>query len=122
MKRNFYVTPSNIFSQHLRNTVAVIGSDWTMFSVDYPCQFVPGAQDFLISAALPMENRAEVAHGNEGRLTGGIETWKRATSRCPNADDANPRAAVLQHANRTAGVMVFLDGDMALYPEVRDIG
>lgn len=71
-KGNFYVTPSGIFSErYLRNAVEVMGIERIMFSVDYPYQFVPGARDFLTSAALSAEDRAKVAHGNWERLTKG---------------------------------------------------
>jgi len=70
-RQNFYLTPSGIFSPaYLQSAVAVMGADRVLFSTDYPYLYQPGSagRDFLASAALSLEDKHKIAHGNAERL------------------------------------------------------
>lgn len=70
-RQNFYLTPSGMFNPaHLQSAVAVMGADRIMFSTDYPYLYQPGdvGRSFLTNAALSLEDKHKIAHGNAERL------------------------------------------------------
>ena len=70
-RQNLYVTPSGMWSHdYLQRSLAILGPERLMFSVDYPYQYKPGApgRAFLQEAALTAEQKELFAHGNWERL------------------------------------------------------
>jgi uncharacterized protein len=74
-KQNLYVTPSGMWSQsYLQRTLEVVGSERILFSTDYPYQYRPGRPGrlFIDEAALSLEQKELLAHGNWERLVKSI--------------------------------------------------
>jgi len=68
-RANFHVTTSGHFSTPaLVDTIAEIGADRVMFSVDYPFSSNARARAFLDALPVSPTDRAKIAHGNADRL------------------------------------------------------
>ena len=70
-KQNLYVTPSGMWSQsYLQRSLEVVGPERILFSTDYPHQYRPGRPGrlFIEGAALSLEEKELLAHGNWERL------------------------------------------------------
>lgn len=72
MQQNLYVTPSGMWSKdYMERTLAVVGPERILFSMDFPYQYRPGGAgvSFLKEAPLTPEQKELFAHGNWERLT-----------------------------------------------------
>jgi 2,3-dihydroxybenzoate decarboxylase len=68
-RRNFVITTAGVCDPHaLAATLAVLGADNVMFSVDYPYQDCKQAGDFIESAPLSDAVRATICSGNAKRV------------------------------------------------------
>jgi uncharacterized protein len=71
IRKNLYVTSSGMWNHsYLQQTLALVGPERILFSVDYPYQYRPGgaARSFLNETALTPEQKELFAHGNWERL------------------------------------------------------
>ncbi len=72
LKENFYVTTSGNFSPPaMACTLAVMGADRVMFSVDYPMDDNTDGAEFLAAYPMTDDDRRQVGYRNAVRLFGG---------------------------------------------------
>jgi 2,3-dihydroxybenzoate decarboxylase len=68
-REHFYVTTSGFFSDHaLTCSIAELGVDRIMFSVDYPFEAQPPGPRWLANAPLSDEDKIKIASGNAKRI------------------------------------------------------
>ena len=69
MKDNFVVTTSGVFSaEPLLCTLAALGEDAVLFSVDYPFESAIAGGDFLETVAVSEAVREKIAYKNAERV------------------------------------------------------
>jgi gamma-resorcylate decarboxylase len=70
-QENFYVTTSGNFrTQALNATLAELGADRVLFSVDYPYESMYEAAAWFDNASISDNDRAKIGRGNAERLFG----------------------------------------------------
>jgi 2,3-dihydroxybenzoate decarboxylase len=69
IQENFVVTTSGVFSaEPLLCTLAALGEDNVLFSVDYPFESSHAAARFMDTVAIPETTREKISHGNAERV------------------------------------------------------
>ncbi len=71
LRTNFYVTTSgNFHTLALNNTLAEVGPDHVLFSIDYPYESMREAADWFDNAPISAEDRWKICRGNAEKLFG----------------------------------------------------
>jgi 2,3-dihydroxybenzoate decarboxylase len=71
LRRNFFLTTSGQFrTAALVDTIAEVGSDRVLFSIDYPFEETAHAVEWFRHAAIAEADRRQIGYGNAARLFG----------------------------------------------------
>ena len=69
LRRNFFLTTSGQFrTAALLDTIAEVGADRVLFSIDYPFEDTADAVTWFRGAALTEDDRTRIGHANAARL------------------------------------------------------
>jgi gamma-resorcylate decarboxylase len=69
LRTNFYVTTSgNFHTLALNNTLAEVGADHVLFSIDYPYESMREAADWFDNASISEDDRGKIGRGNAEKL------------------------------------------------------
>ncbi|MCQ4122326.1 amidohydrolase family protein [Rhodococcus tibetensis] len=70
-RNNFYATTAGHFHTNaLQNTIAELGVDRTLFSIDYPYEDIEQATEWFDQALIPEDSRVKIGRTNAERLFG----------------------------------------------------
>jgi 2,3-dihydroxybenzoate decarboxylase len=69
LRRNIFITTSGVFDPDpLQCAIGELGADHILFAIDYPFESTSEAKEFLDSAPITEEQRAQISHLNAERL------------------------------------------------------